>query len=97
VSVLDHTATSNHTTLTTKTQISFNDLWPTWKKKLLGLAQTVEGLGVLLEKTAVTFIEQDGNISQAFKNNPQEAETLNKKIQAIQELVNSFESTTPKQ
>jgi uncharacterized protein YukE len=96
VSSLDHIATSNHTTLTTKTQNGFNDLWFTWNKKLLDLAHTVEGLGILLEKTAVTFIEQDSNISQAFKKNPQEAETLNKKIQAIQEQVNSFESATSK-
>lgn len=96
VSSLDHTATSNHATLTTNTQIGFNDLWPTWKKKIEGLAQTIEGLGILLEKTAVDFIEQDSNISQAFKNNPDEAQALNNKIQAIQQQATSFESAAPK-
>lgn len=92
VSSLDQIATSNHTTLTTKTQISFNSLWPTWKQKLQDLAQTVEALGILLEKSAVGFIEQDSNISQAFKNNPDEAQTLNSKIQKIYQQVNSLES-----
>jgi hypothetical protein len=90
ISYIDNHSETIRDNLTTQAKASFEKYWTKWLAALLNLADLVEGIGILVDNSAIEYLKSDSKILHAFHGDPAAEKQINDQISAIKKQSENF-------